>query len=87
MTEPSWRKPAGAIGILLYLGTWVVMVASCSGVIGRQHGVIQLMLYLVAGLAWIAPLKPVLQWMETGKWRRLRDAAPDSIGSVDGRAG
>jgi hypothetical protein len=25
--------------------------------------------YLVAGIAWIAPLKPLLRWMETGRFR------------------
>ena len=24
---------------------------------------------VVAGLAWILPLKPLLRWMELGKWR------------------
>ena len=25
--------------------------------------------YLVAGIAWILPLKPLLRWMETGKFK------------------
>ena len=25
--------------------------------------------YVVAGIAWILPLKPLLRWMETGRWR------------------
>jgi len=27
------------------------------------------MFYLVAGIVWILPLKPLLRWMETGKFK------------------
>ncbi|MFL6858840.1 MAG: DUF2842 domain-containing protein, partial [Allosphingosinicella sp.] len=30
----------------------------------------QLPFYVAAGIVWILPLKPLLRWMETGKWRR-----------------
>ena len=69
MSAPSWRKPAGAIGILAYLTLWVVLIASFSATIGRLPALAQLPLYVLAGVAWIAPLKPVLRWMETGRWR------------------
>ena len=26
-------------------------------------------LHVIAGIAWIAPLKPLLRWMETGRFR------------------
>jgi hypothetical protein len=29
----------------------------------------QAIFYLVAGIAWILPLKPLLRWMETGKFK------------------
>lgn len=66
---PSWRKPAGALGILMLTIVWCVLVASLSGTIGRWPAVAQLGFYLVAGVIWIAPLGPVLRWMETGRWR------------------
>ena len=31
---------------------------------------VQALFYLVAGIVWIAPLKPLLRWMELGTWRR-----------------
>ena len=37
--------------------------------IGALPVLAQLPIYVVAGVAWIAPLKPLLQWMETGRWR------------------
>lgn len=66
---PSWRKPVGALGITAFIAVWVVIVASCSRVIGDWPILVQTVLYLVAGIVWILPLKPVLLWMETGRWR------------------
>jgi hypothetical protein len=66
---PSWRKPAGAGLILLLIALWCVLVASLSHPIGRLPALAQAPIYLVLGIAWIAPLKPLLRWMETGRWR------------------
>lgn len=67
--KPSWRKPAGALGIVLYVMIWVVLVASFSAEIGSLPILAQLLIYVALGVVWIAPLKPVLRWMELGKWR------------------
>ena len=69
MTEPSWRKPVGVFGILAIITLWVVLVASLSGSVGTWPVLVQALFYLVAGLAWILPLKPLLQWIETGRFK------------------
>ena len=66
---PSWRKPAGMALILTIILVWAIIVASFSGPIGRLHAIVQCVIYLVAGIVWILPLKPLLRWMETGLWR------------------
>jgi len=66
---PSWRKPAGMFIILALILVWVVLIASFSATIGAWHWTIQLVIYVVAGVVWILPLKPLLRWMETGAWR------------------
>lgn len=66
---PSWRKPAGIALILLLVAVWCTAVASLAPIIGRWPGFAQAAFYLVAGLAWIVPLRPLLIWMETGRWR------------------
>ncbi len=68
MNEPSWRKPTGIFLILLLILVWAVIVATASSWIGDQHMLVQLLIYVVAGIIWIAPLKPLLAWMETGRW-------------------
>lgn len=70
MSQPSWRKPAGILLILLIILFWGVLVASASPWIGELPVLVQGVIYLVAGIVWILPLKPLLAWMETGKWRR-----------------
>jgi hypothetical protein len=67
--QPNWRKPVGMIGILAYIAVWVIVVASFSGEIGALHWTVQALVYLVAGIVWILPLRPALAWMETGRWR------------------
>ena len=70
MIEPSWRKPVGIAAILLLILLWAVLVASFAGVVGRWPVLVQAAFYLFVGIAWIAPLKPLLRWSETGRWRR-----------------
>ena len=66
---PSWRKPVGMLGILVFIGLWVVLIASFSDLLATLAWPLQAIFYLVAGIVWIAPLKPALRWMETGRWR------------------
>jgi Protein of unknown function (DUF2842) len=67
--SPSWRKPAGALAIVGLILVWVVLVASFSGQIGALPILVQTLIYLLLGIVWIVPLKPLLRWMETGRWR------------------
>ena len=67
--QPTWRKPAGIGLILLLVTIWAVLVASLAGAIGDMPWPVQAIFYLAAGIVWILPLKPLLRWMETGRWR------------------
>ncbi|ONF95133.1 DUF2842 domain-containing protein [Sphingomonas jeddahensis] len=67
--NPSWRKPVGMLAILLLITIWCALIVSFSATIGGWHPVAQLVFYLVTGIIWITPLKPLLRWMETGRWR------------------
>jgi hypothetical protein len=67
--EPTWRQPFGIALILFWIAGWCVAVASASSLIAGLPWPVHAGYYLVAGIAWILPLKPLLRWMETGKWR------------------
>ena len=68
--QPSWRKPAGMFLILALIAGWTAIVASLSPWVGTWPVLVQAIFYLAAGIIWIAPLKPLLRWMELGTWRR-----------------
>lgn len=67
--QPSWRKPIGMLLILLLIAGWTAIVASLSPWVGSWPVLVQAVFYLVAGIVWILPLKPLLRWMELGRWR------------------
>ncbi len=66
---PTLRKPLGALAIIGLIVVWAVIVGSLSGIVGGWHWLAQLAFYTVAGVVWILPLKPLLLWMEVGRWR------------------
>ncbi|MFN5758680.1 MAG: DUF2842 domain-containing protein [Sphingomonadaceae bacterium] len=67
--QPSWRKPVGTLGILAYMTIWAVLVASLSTWVSARPVLVQSIFYLIAGIVWIFPLRPILKWMETGSFR------------------
>jgi len=74
--KPSSRKLVGIGLIFLLILVWAVLVASLSRFVGTWPALVQAFFYIVAGIIWIFPLKPLLLWMETGSFRptpRQRD--------------
>ena len=67
--QPSARKLAGIAAILLLIVLWAAFVASFAPVVGRWPMIVQAPYYLIMGIAWIIPLKPLLRWTETGSFR------------------
>lgn len=67
--EPRSRPTAGVFMILGIIIVWAALVASVSDTVTRWPALVQLLLYIVAGVVWILPLKPILRWSETGRWR------------------
>ncbi len=67
--RPSWRKPAGILLILLLIAGWAAIVVAAAELIAGLPWPVHLLYYLAAGILWVLPLKPLLRWMETGRWR------------------
>jgi predicted membrane channel-forming protein YqfA (hemolysin III family) len=70
VSRPSWRKGAGIAVILLLIVLWAALVASLAPIVGKWPVLVQGAFYLVMGIVWIIPLKPLLRWSQTGRWRR-----------------
>ena len=69
LKQPTWRKPAGMLAILLIILVWSGIIVSASDFIGTLNIANQSIIYLVAGIVWIAPMRPLMIWMETGSFR------------------
>ncbi|HEX8639719.1 MAG TPA: DUF2842 domain-containing protein [Allosphingosinicella sp.] len=67
--NPSWRKPAGIFLILLLIALWSVLVVTLADGVADWPGPFKALFFLVAGLAWVLPLKPLVRWMQTGQWQ------------------
>lgn len=68
--EPSWRKPAGMFGLIAYIAVYALIVSVLSDQLAGLPRLVEPLAYLVAGIAWVAPLKPLFLWMNTGRWRQ-----------------
>jgi len=69
IAQPSWRKSAGIFAILAIIVIWAALVVSLAAFIENWPALLQALYYLAAGIACILPLKPLLRWMETGRFR------------------
>lgn len=67
--EPTWRQPFGMFLILALIAGWAVLVVSAAPLIDGLPRIVHVIYYVIAGIVWILPLKPLLRWMETGRWR------------------
>jgi hypothetical protein len=63
---PSLRKLVAILLILLLILIWAGLVATLSPWVGRLPVLVQAAFYLVMGIAWILPLKPLIRWSQTG---------------------
>jgi hypothetical protein len=68
--EPSARKLAGIALILLLIVLWAALVASFAPFVGRWPVLVQAPFYLIMGMIWIIPLKPLMRFMQTGSFRK-----------------
>ena len=58
------RKFIGAILLITLVVTWaLVAMALAQSPAIKAHGVIEVIYYVVAGLAWVLPAMPLVRWM------------------------
>ena len=69
MNRPS-RSIVGIFLILLLIVFWAVFVASLARLVGNWPIPVQALYYLIMGIAWIIPLKPLVRWVQTGRFTR-----------------
>ena len=66
--KPTLRIPLGILALLLGLAVYLVGALALLPLIERLPVLLQALVYLVLGVAWLLPLRRFLIWMETGRW-------------------
>lgn len=59
------RKFVGMIAMLVYIGLYAAAAVTIGGVIKNPWA--QLGFYVVAGIIWVFPLRPLFAWMHASK--------------------
>ncbi|MGB7404690.1 MAG: DUF2842 domain-containing protein [Pacificimonas sp.] len=67
--DPKLRKPLGVIAMILLIFAYVVLVIGLFPMIADLHVFVQTPIWIILGIAWIFPMKPLVRWIELGKWR------------------
>ena len=70
-SQPSWRKPVGMLLILLLILLWSGIAVTLIDQLSGLNFWLQLPAYVVLGIGWIFPIRPLLTWMNTGSLRHL----------------
>jgi predicted membrane channel-forming protein YqfA (hemolysin III family) len=69
-SSPSLRTLAGAALVLVLILVWAAFVASLAPTVGRWPVLVQAAFYLIMGIVWIIPLRPLIRWVQTGRFRK-----------------
>jgi hypothetical protein len=67
MGSMTLRRPLGILGLLAFILVYALGVVWLAEPVARLHPLLQAPLWLVLGVAWIFPMRPVLTWIETGR--------------------
>ena len=66
---PSLRRSFGILALLVGLLCYALLAAWLFAPVSKLHPLLQLPIWIVLGTAWIIPAKPLMVWIETGRWR------------------
>lgn len=63
------RRPLGILALTVGLFAYVLFAVWLFEPVGRLHPLLQAPVWLVLGIAWVVPVRPLIVWIETGSWR------------------
>lgn len=70
--RPNIRAPIGIILILLLIFFYCLFVVWLFEPISSLPPLLQFPIWLILGIGWIFPARPLTVWIETGRWRAKR---------------
>lgn len=57
------RRIIASLVILLFLGFWIWAASTIGTLLADANNWLVLLFFIVAGVGWAVPLRPVLRWM------------------------
>jgi drug/metabolite transporter (DMT)-like permease len=57
------RKAIGALAILAFMAMYIAVAAVVGERVSKEHWLVQVIFFPIAGLLWILPLRPLLNWI------------------------
>ena len=57
------KKPIAIVILLAFIALWIVVAGTIGTRLGGAPNWVQLVFYVIAGLGWVFPLKPLFAWM------------------------
>jgi hypothetical protein len=57
------------IGLLVFLFFYAIVAVRVAAPVAALHPLVQLPVWFALGIAWVIPVRPILVWIETGRWR------------------
>jgi uncharacterized membrane protein YuzA (DUF378 family) len=62
---PRAKKFIGTLIMVAFVLFYVLLVAGIAPrILGNSNKAVELVFYVIAGLAWVVPLLPLVKWME-----------------------
>lgn len=61
------RKITAMLILMAYIAFCIFFLATMGTWMAGLNGFLQLLFYILAGFLWIAPLKPLFAWMNSGQ--------------------
>lgn len=59
----STRKPIAMLVMIAWLAAWIIAAATIGSAITGWPRWVQLAFYVLAGIGWVFPLRPLFAWM------------------------
>lgn len=66
---PTLRRPFGILLLLVGIFAYVIFIVWLFEPVGDLHPLVQAPIWLFLGIIWVFPVRPLLVWIETGKWK------------------
>lgn len=62
----SQRRVVASIAVIVFLIFWAIAAATLGGYLANSPKWLTAIYFIVAGIGWALPLKPVFGWMNSG---------------------